>query len=182
MDPNKIKQISKATSYVLRHKPESVGIELRDGGWVAIDTLIEAMVRSGNAISRPLLEQVVETSDKQRFEISEDGQDIRARQGHSVRVDLEYSPVTPPDILYHGTATRFLDSILQQGLVKGKRHHVHLSTDKKTMLDVGMRHGKPVLLEIHAARMHADGYEFFVTGNNVWLTDHVPAVYLRQTQ
>jgi putative RNA 2'-phosphotransferase len=124
------------------------------------------------------LERVVAENDKQRFEFSEDGLRIRARQGHSTEVELGYEPATPPDVLYHGTATRHLDSILQHGLVKGRRHHVHMSTNKETMIQVGMRHGKPVLLSIDAKRMLADGHTFYVTGNHVWLTDHVPPEYL----
>jgi putative RNA 2'-phosphotransferase len=125
-----------------------------------------------------VLEQVVTENDKQRFEFSADRLKIRARQGHSVQVDLGYNVCAPPKILYHGTTTRNLDSILEQGLVKGKRHHVHLSTNIETMIQVGMRHGKPLVLAVDAARMQVDGFEFFVTENHVWLTDHVPPEYL----
>src|SRR6185436_19859374 len=120
-----------------------------------------------------ILQQVVAHNDKQRFELSDDGLRIRARQGHSVEVELGYEPAIPPSVLYHGTATRNLDSIFAQGLLKGRRHHVHLSTNKETMIQVAMRHGKPVLLVVQSAQMHAVGHEFFVTGNNVWLTKHV---------
>jgi putative RNA 2'-phosphotransferase len=123
----------------------------------------------------------VAESDKQRFEFSEDGQRIRARQGHSAEVDLGCDPVTPPTVLYHGTAMHNLDSIFKLGLLKGQPHHVHLSTDQEAMLRVGMRHGKPVL-SIDAAAMHAVGLQFFLTGNNVWLTEHVPPVYLQRLQ
>ena len=117
-------------------------------------------------------------NDKQRFEFNADRTRIRARQGHSVAVDLGYEAAIPPAVLYHGTATRFLESILAQGLIKCDRQHVHLSTNQDTMLAVGMRHGKPVLLSIDAQQMHADGHKFFLTGNQVWLTAHVPAKYL----
>ncbi|MCA9074859.1 MAG: RNA 2'-phosphotransferase [Planctomycetaceae bacterium] len=178
MDSKKLKRVSKSLSYVLRHRPETVGLTLNDGGWVAVDELIAAFQRSGKRMSRGLLEDVVAGNDKQRFEISVDGTQIRARQGHSVEIDLGYEPAVPPDVLFHGTATRNLDSILAQGLIKGRRHHVHLSTNQATMLAVGQRHGKPVLLTIDAARMHAEGHEFFVTGNDVWLTDHVPVEFI----
>jgi putative RNA 2'-phosphotransferase len=178
MDQQEQKNISKRLSYVLRHRPDSVGLELENGGWVGVDDLLAALARSGKAVSRPVLERVVAENDKQRFEFSEDSLRIRARQGHSAEVDLGYQPATPPDALFHGTATHRLDSILRQGLVKGRRHHVHMSTDKETMIAVAIRHGKPVLLSIDARRMHADGHEFFVTGNHVWLTDHVPPEYL----
>ena len=178
MNAAELKKVSKSMSYVLRHRPDTIGIELDANGWVAVDTLLAAFTRSGKSYSRPLIERVVADNDKQRFEFSEDGSRIRARQGHSVDVDLAYEPAVPPDVLYHGTATKNLDSILKQGLIKANRHHVHMSTDKATMLSVAMRHGKPVMLAIDAKRMHEDGYAFFVTGNQVWLTDHVPPEYL----
>jgi len=178
MSKDKLKATSKSLSYVLRHRPDSVGLELQDGGWVDVEKLLDAFARSGQPLSLELLERVVTENDKQRFEFSADRSQIRARQGHSAEVDLGYTASTPPDKLYHGTATRNLDSIFEHGLVKGQRHHVHLSTNIETMIQVGMRHGKPVVLAVDAARMHADGHEFFVTGNNVWLTDHVPAQYL----
>lgn len=178
MDEKDLKKVSKSLSYVLRHRPESVGLELGSGGWVGVDELVAAFQTAGKSMSRELLETVVANNDKQRFEFSEDLSMIRARQGHSARVDLGYQPATPPEVLYHGTATKNLESILQQGLVKGRRHHVHMSTNQKTMLAVAQRHGKPVLLAIDAKQMHADGHEFFVTGNDVWLTEHVPVEYL----
>jgi putative RNA 2'-phosphotransferase len=178
MSANQLKSVSKSLSYVLRHRPDAMGLELKDGGWVEVDELLAAFKRSGKELTLLLLKEVVADSDKQRFEFSADGAQIRARQGHSAEVELGYEPTQPPEVLYHGTATRFLDSILAQGLVKGERHHVHLSTNKETMVQVGMRHGKPVLLAVDAARMQRDGHEFFVTGNNVWLTDHVPPTYL----
>lgn len=178
MDAAAIKKISKRLSYILRHRPDSVGLELQDGGWLQVNDLVVALERTGKPVSRDVLERVVAENDKQRFEFSHDKSRIRARQGHSAEVDLGYEPVIPPDVLYHGAATKNLDSILEQGLLKGGRHHVHMSTSKETMRQVAMRHGKPVLLSIDARRMHADGHEFFVTGNSVWLTESVPAKYL----
>lgn len=178
MNTKDLKQISKSMSYVLRHRPDSIGITLEPEGWIAVSELLDAFARNGQVYSRALIEQVVAENTKQRFEFDVEGQRIRARQGHSVDIDLGYEATAPPDTLYHGTATRNLDSILKQGLLKGARHHVHLSTDKDTMLAVAMRHGKPVLLSIDARRMHEDKHQFFVTGNQVWLTDHVPPQYL----
>jgi putative RNA 2'-phosphotransferase len=129
-------------------------------------------------VSIDALKRVVTENDKQRFEFSPDGLRIRARQGHSAVEDLGYTPSVPPATLYHGTATRNLESILKTGLNKGQRHHVHLSTNIDTMIQVGMRHGKPVVIAVDSARMHADGFEFFVTGNDVWLTDNVPVKYV----
>ncbi len=181
MNAQSLQKISKRLSYILRRRPDSVVLELQDGGWLAIDALIDALAASGSEVSVDVLQQVVAESDKQRFEFSEDRRRIRARQGHSAEVDLGYQPATPPEVLYHGTATRNLDSIFEQGLIKGRRHHVHLSTNKEPMIQVAMRHGRPVLLEINAKQMSADGHTFFVTGNHVWLTDHVPPPYLAVT-
>lgn len=125
-----------------------------------------------------MLEKVVADNDKQRFSFSDDGQKIRANQGHSVQVDLKLEPQTPPDILYHGNVERFLESIRQEGLIPGSRQHVHLSADTKTATAVGSRRGKPIILEIAAAQMHRDGYHFFISQNGVWLTDKVPPEYI----
>jgi putative RNA 2'-phosphotransferase len=178
MKPQRLKEISKRLSYVLRHRPDSVGLELETNGWVGVEVLLLAFERSGQTISLEALKHVVADNDKQRFEFSADGSLIRARQGHSVEVDLGYQPAIPPDVLYHGTAIHNLDSIFENGLLKGKRHHVHLSTNKETMIRVGMRHGKPVLLSVDATQMHKDGRQFFVTGNDVWLTECVPPKYI----
>ncbi|PHR91897.1 MAG: RNA 2'-phosphotransferase [Blastopirellula sp.] len=178
MNKEQLKKISKRLSYVLRHRPDSVNLDLEEGGWVFVDQLIDALNQSGQSITLSKLELVVAENDKQRFEFSDDHSKIRARQGHSTDVDLGYQPAAPPEVLFHGTATRFLESILQQGLIKGNRHHVHMSMNKQTMLDVGQRHGKAILLSIDAKQMLTDGHEFYVTGNQVWLTDHVPPDYL----
>lgn len=177
MDP-KIKTVSKAMSYVLRHKPDTIGITLDAKGWVDVNKLLEAFKNSGKRYTREQLDRVVAENDKQRFEFSKDRTRIRARQGHSVEVDLGYEPAVPPDVLYHGTATRNLDAIREKGLLKMNRHHVHLSTSKETMLAVAQRHGKPVVVEVDAKRMHTDGFEFFVTANQVWLVEHAPSEYL----
>ena len=180
MGQEKIKKVSKSLSYVLRHRPDTIGLMLGENGWVAVDALLRAFEEHDTFYSRELIERVVAESDKQRFELSADGKQIRARQGHSVEIDLGYEPAVPPDVLYHGTATRNLESIFDSGINKGNRHHVHMSTNKQTMLAVGMRHGKPALLAIDAKRMHEQGYTFYVTGNNVWLTEHVPAEFIEQ--
>jgi putative RNA 2'-phosphotransferase len=178
MEASKVKEISKRLSYVLRHRPDSLGITLDSNGWITVDELLQAFAKAGKRLSLETLEMVVAGNDKQRFEFSDDRSQIRARQGHSLTIELGYRAVAPPAELFHGTATRFLESIFEIGLVKGRRHHVHLSTDRTTMLQVGQRHGKPVLLSVRAEEMHRDGFEFFVTGNNVWLTDHVPPKYI----
>lgn len=178
MNAEKRKKISKSLSYVLRHQPDSIGLELGEGGWIVVDELIAAFNRDGKHLTLEILDEVVRENDKQRFEFSDDGARIRARQGHSVDVELGYEAALPPALLFHGTATRNLESIFATGLNKGNRHHVHLSTNKQTMLQVAQRHGKPVVLVIDAARMVTDGHLFFVTGNQVWLTEAVLPQYL----
>ena len=169
---------SKFLSLVLRHQPGVVGITLDEAGWVSVEDLLEGSRRNGHAITFDELQRIVQTSDKQRFAFSEDLKRIRANQGHSVPVDLGYEPARPPEVLYHGTADRFLASIRSAGLIKGKRHHVHLSDRTETAVAVGSRHGKVVVLEVAAGAMHREGTTFYRTTNGVWLTEHVPVRHL----
>jgi putative RNA 2'-phosphotransferase len=175
---SRLVRVSKFLSRVLRHQPERIGIELDRAGWVAVSDLLAACRAHNFPVTREELEAAVRQNDKQRFALSEDGARIRASQGHSVGVELGYTPLAPPPLLYHGTATRSLASIREGGLVKGRRHHVHLSADAATAAKVGARHGRPHVIEVESGRMHADGYEFYVSDNGVWLTEHVPAKYL----
>jgi putative RNA 2'-phosphotransferase len=170
--------VSKFLSKHLRHSPEALDLTLEPGGWVWMDDLLAASERAGFAISYDELIACVETNDKQRFAFDDTGDRIRANQGHSVEVDLQLQEAVPPDVLYHGTVERFLASILAEGLIKGKRHHVHLSRDMETARRVAARRGKPVILQVDAARMHAQGFKFFLSANGVWLTDTVPATFL----
>lgn len=163
-------------SYVLRHRPDKAGISLDAQGWIGAVDLAEALSAVGPPVSLAQIEHVVATSDKQRFELV-DGR-IRAAQGHSIQVDLDLPTATPPAKLYHGTVQRFLPSIRSQGLKPGTRRHVHLSPDRETATRVGSRRGEPVILVIDAARMAADGYDFYRSSNGVWLTDSVPVKYL----
>jgi putative RNA 2'-phosphotransferase len=176
---NEAVKISKLLSFVLRHRPQAIGITLDAEGWVAVDELLAAAARHGKPLTRQELEEVVATNDKKRFTFSPDGGRIRANQGHSVEVDLGLVPVEPPELLYHGTVERFLDGIRQQGLLRGKRHHVHLSVDRETATRVGRRRGRPVVLVVEAGRMHREGKAFFRSENGVWLTEAVPPEYLR---
>ena len=171
-------RISKFLSYVLRHHPEAAGLTLGEGGWVDVEALLAGAEAAGIRLDRALLEEVVQQNNKQRFAFSEDGLRIRANQGHSVAIDLALTPVGPPDWLYHGTAQRYLPSIRAAGLLRGRRHHVHLSPDAETAGSVGRRHGKPVVLEVAAGAMHTSGFLFYRTANGVWLTEHVPPAYL----
>ncbi len=169
---------SKFLSLVLRHKPEEIGLQLDKHGWVLVDELLRKLKKANRKLSRDELFQLVESSDKKRFTLSEDGSRIRAAQGHSVDVDLGLEPRRPPDELYHGTASANLDAIFSDGLNSGSRRQVHLSTNPETAERVGQRHGKPVVLRVEAKRMFDDGFEFFCADNGVWLTDKVPASYL----
>ncbi len=171
-------QTSKFLSLVLRHEPERIGLKLDSAGWVNVEDLLEALSRNGFALTREQLNHIVETNSKKRFAFSEDGLRIRANQGHSVDVDLQYEPQTPPELLYHGTATRFLDSIREKGLLRMERHDVHLSAQKNVTMQVGGRHGKPVLLIIRTGEMHRSGHIFRRSANGVWLVDHVPAQFI----
>ncbi len=171
-------RLSKFLSLLLRHKPESIDVELDESGWISVDKLLAACAKHGHPITLAQLKTIVGGNDKHRFAFSVDGMMIRASQGHSVRVDLSYERQEPPAVLYHATASRFLVSIRNEGLQKRGRHHVHLSMSPETALTVGRRYGKPVLLQVQAQRMHADGYVFFLSANRVWLTDNVPVDYI----
>ena len=171
-------EASKFLSYVLRHAPEAIGIRLDAGGWVDVDVLLAACAAHGRALSLPELRELVATNSKQRFAFSEDGQRIRANQGHSTSVDLGYEPADPPPVLFHGTVAGALPAIRSQGLVAMQRHHVHLSADEATATIVGIRRGKPVILRIDAHAMQQAGHTFFCTPNRVWLTDAVPSQFI----
>jgi putative RNA 2'-phosphotransferase len=170
--------LSKFLSLVLRHKPEEIGLILDDQGWADVTELLHLANQTGRHITRELLNQIVSENDKQRFAFSADGHRIRASQGHSLDVDLALVPTEPPDLLYHGTASRFLDSIRAQGLDRRQRQHVHLSRDAATATKVGQRHGRPVILVVRARTMSVAGHQFLLSDNGVWLTDRVPTDFL----
>jgi putative RNA 2'-phosphotransferase len=170
--------VSKYLSKYLRHRPEELGLVLMPGGWVEVDALLVASARKGFPISRAELEEVVARNDKKRFAFDESGTLVRAQQGHSAPVDLEFEPTTPPETLYHGTPERNLPEILRSGLLKMRRHHVHLSPDEITARAVGSRRGRPVVLTVDAGEMHRDGYTFYRSGNGVWLVESVLPHYL----
>ncbi|MGC3961050.1 MAG: RNA 2'-phosphotransferase [Verrucomicrobiota bacterium] len=178
MTDKEIVRTSKFLSLILRHEPERVGLKLGEAGWVSVDELLQAVNANGVALTLEQLQHIVATSDKKRYAFSEDGQRIRASQGHSVEVDLQYPSQTPPEVLYHGTATRFLDGIRKDGLQRMERHDVHLSAETKVTLQVGERHGKPVLLTIRAGEMHRAGHVFRRSANGVWLVDQVPPQFI----
>jgi putative RNA 2'-phosphotransferase len=171
-------RFSKFLSLVLRHKPEEIGLTLDSQGWADVGDLIERANRRGVPLTRELVEQVVATNDKKRFALSADGAKVRASQGHSVEVDLGLEPRQPPEVLFHGTATRFLPGITAKGLLPSGRQHVHLSPDEATAVTVGRRHGKPVVLRVRCGEMHRAGFLFYLSDNGVWLTERVPVAFL----
>ncbi|MDA0242753.1 MAG: RNA 2'-phosphotransferase [Chloroflexi bacterium] len=173
-----IKQISKFLSLILRHNPGKIGLTLDEQGWAEVDELMRLAAGRGPHLSRELIEEVVATNDKQRFALSEDGRLIRANQGHSIAVDLGLVPQTPPALLYHGTANKNLPSIMAQGLLPGRRQHVHLSADVETAVKVGQRHGRPIVLTVQTGAMHAAGHLFYKSANGVWLVAAVPAPFI----
>lgn len=172
-------RLSRFLSLVLRHDPGRIGLTLDGQGWADIDALIGLAQAKGMPLDRDRLLRIVRLNDKQRFALSPDGVRIRARQGHSVSIDLGMAPIAPPDRLYHGTADRNLASIEAAGLNSGRRQHVHLSIDVASAAKVGARHGRPVVLEIASGPMHGVGYHFYLSENGVWLTDRVPVRYIR---
>ena len=175
------KNTSKFISLILRHKPEMIGITLDEHGWADVRELIDGINQSeGHTLDMEILEEIVQTDEKQRYSFNEDHTLIRANQGHSISVDVELEEKTPPDILWHGTGEKYVALIDAQGLISKSRLYVHLSSDKETAKKVGSRHGRPVIYEIDCQQMSADGYRFFESANHVWLTKEVPVRYLRK--
>jgi putative RNA 2'-phosphotransferase len=176
-ETQRLRRVSKFLSLVLRHDPAAGNVDLDAEGWVDIEELLSGMAQAGTRVSAEELDTIVATDNKGRYTIQETK--IRANQGHSIDVDLGLSPKTPPPVLFHGTAQRFLDSIMATGLNAGDRQHVHLSADRETALTVGRRHGAPAVLVVDARRLHDDGQTFLRSENGVWLTSPIPSSYLR---
>ena len=172
---------SRFISFILRHKPEVIGITPDEHGWADVDDMIAGINQSGEyKIDRDMLDEIVRTDEKQRYSYNEDHTLIRANQGHSIPVDVELEKVEPPEFLYHGTGEKFTASIDKQGLIPKSRLYVHLSPDEETAVKVGRRHGKPVIYLVRAGNMKRDGYAFYRSVNGVWLTKEVPVKYLRK--
>jgi len=170
---------SKYLSLLLRHSPQAANLDMDSNGWVAIQQIEENTCTNGkNSLSGKVIREIVKTDSKQRYMISPDGNKIRASQGHSIQVDLVLDKKEPPDVLYHGTAERFLASIMENGLKPMGRQYVHLSVDTDTAQTVGVRHGKPVVLSVDAKAMYKDGHDFYLSDNNIWMTATVPRKYL----
>lgn len=167
---NDIIRKGKRLAFLLRHDKD---YQFDEHGWREVSDLI-----ANHGYTMELLDEIVETNNKKRYEYSEDKSKIRARQGHSVNVDVELKEVIPPDILYHGTAETTLSAIMKEGIIKGSRLHVHLSQTEETALNVGKRHGKPVVIRINAGQMNQDGIKFYLSNNGVWLTEYVSPKYI----
>ena len=170
---------SKYIALILRHKPETIGITLDEHGWANVDELIAGIAKT-QSFDMAMLEKIVTTDNKQRYSFNDDKTLIRANQGHSIPVDVELKKVSPPEILYHGSAEKYEASIDAQGLIPKSRLYVHLSKDYDTAVAVGKRHGKPVVYKIMSQKMESDGYDFFLSENKVWLTKKVPLEYLEK--
>jgi len=177
---NSLVKYCKFLSLLLRHNPDAAGITLDHAGWADVNEILSACEARGFPKGLEVLQEVVDTNEKQRFGFSQDGSKIRARQGHSIAVDIGLQAITPPVTLYHGTADRFVTSILTEGIQSGRRQHVHLSVDIATARKVGQRHGRPVILKVDAAGMHQEGYAFFCSDNGVWLTNEVPIRFVSE--
>lgn len=173
-----INKVSRLISYVLRHNPNAIGIQLNSNGWANIDDLIAGLNNSGHNVDFVLLKKIVEEDSKCRFSFNNDLTKIRANQGHSINVEVEMTECIPPDVLYHGTAEKYLESIKQNGIIKKSRQYVHLSKDKETALKVGSRHGTPVVLMLDTKQMVLDGYKFLVSANGVWQSENIPWKYI----
>lgn len=167
---NDIIRKGKRLAFLLRHDND---YQFDEHGWREVSDLI-----ANHGYTMELLDEIVETNNKKRYEYSEDKSKIRARQGHSVNVDVELKEVIPPDLLYHGTAETTLSAIMKEGIIKGSRLHVHLSQTEETALNVGKRHGKPVVIRINTGQMNQDGIKFYLSNNGVWLTEYVSPKYI----
>ena len=180
MNEKTAKSVSKFLSLVLRHSPETIGLKLDENGWADVDELIIKCNNRGsqNQMTAELLGYVVENNDKKRFAFNEDKTKIRASQGHSISVELNLTEAEPSEFLYHGTIEKFMESIRKEGLQKMARQHVHLSKDRETAIKVGSRRGVSQILKIKSGEMYKDGFLFYLSENNVWLTDEVPAKYI----
>jgi putative RNA 2'-phosphotransferase len=177
-----ITQLSKFLSYILRHNPDAIGLELDPHGWAHIEALIEKAKLEGKPLSRKKLQEIIDSSSKNRFTISDDGEYIRAGYGHSIDINLALSPQNPPKTLYHGTARKNVESIMKEGLHPGSRNYVHLSSDKDDAVSVGQRHGMPIVLSVQAQSMQDAGYRFYRSESEegIWMVKEVPSEFISE--
>lgn len=164
---------SKFLSKILRHDPAAAGVVLDKNGWVSVKDILHNC-----KLKMIELEFIVDTNDKKRFEFDQHKMRIRARQGHSIEVDVELKEVVPTEDLFHGTANEVADIIKLEGIKKQSRNHVHLTNDAVTAITVGSRHGVPIVFRVNAPQMVNDGFKFYLSNNGVYLTDYIPPVYI----
>jgi putative RNA 2'-phosphotransferase len=172
---------SRFLSWVLRHDPGGIGLALDSSGWADIDELIDRAAGKGRALTREIIYEIVESDEKGRYELTDDLTRIRACYGHSLDVEQSRTSEKPPATLYHGTAARNLDAILRRGIVPGRRRFVHLSVDRETAIEVGRRHGAPVVLAVRAGDLFDSGVEFYRAGRDIWLVRSVPPDFIRHS-
>lgn len=175
---NKNDKLSVFISLILRHKPEVIGITLDNKGYADVNELIKGVNKSGRYLDLDILKEIVKTDKKGRYSFNDDFSKIRANQGHSIKVNIEMKELTPPKFLYHGTSDKNLKSIVTDGIKKMNRLHVHLSDNIETAIQVGKRHGNPIILKINTEKMSSHGYKFYLSENGVWLTEYVPTLYI----
>lgn len=180
MNEERKKKTSKFLSYVLRHHPELIDLNLDGHGWADVEELIRKSKNDSQGFTFEELDEIVQTNSKKRFAFNEDKTKIRASQGHSININLALIEQKPPEFLYHGTSENNAVSILEKGIEKRSRQHVHLSSDRETATSVGMRHGKPIILTISTGKMFEDGIKFYLSENEVWLTDFVDPKYIME--
>jgi putative RNA 2'-phosphotransferase len=176
IDPQRV---SKTLSYWLRHDPESAGLQMDAAGWVPVVDVILALQDRGIRIRNTDLPGIITAGTKIRYEISPDGSRIRATHGHSISVEMDEQPVAPPPVLYHGTSEGSVAQVMEEGLQPMGRQWVHLSADIAAAREVGGRHGRPVVLEVHTEVLHAQGQPFYQRPNGIWLTASIPAPFLK---
>lgn len=180
MTQSELMNLSKFLCYILRHNPSSAGILLDEHGWAEVENLIGGINAAGRKIDMRTLEQIVQSDSKHRYSFNKDKSKIRANQGHSVNVEVDMTECAPPDILYHGTAKKFLKNIKDCGICRRSRKFVHLSDNINTAFAIGSRHGEPVVLVIDTGKMVAEGYRFYLSANGVWQSADIPWQYITE--
>ena len=165
-------------SLILRHKPQVINKSIDEFGYMKVNELLEGMNSTGYTITERDLNRIIEEDDKQRYSFNNSKDKIRANQGHSIKVNLGLQPIDPPNILYHGTCKRVENIILSEGIKKMARQYVHLSKDIETARKVGLRHGEFLIFKVNTIQMFLDGYKFYLSDNDVYLTNYVPSKYI----
>ena len=169
-------RLSKLMAFILRHDPEQFGLKMNEDGFVSLADLVEAIGQKRRWVTEEHIRDIVESSEKKRFEIR--GEWIRASYGHSRDVQHVGEEREPPEFLYHGTAREFAAKILQEGLWPMGRRYVHLSTTLEAAWQVGRRRDpRAVVLLIRAHEAAGAGVRFFLAGD-LYLTAHVPSAHL----